>query len=192
MLRLRSHEYNIFRWYRAGWGRYTQSDPISETYWSTVLRSNFFDNIPVTVLPSLVSSSAASNYGYVEGNPLTHFDGFGLRRQSRGCDGIPDCAENAARKKCCECHDACYWWNKCQALRDWSYTAIVIAQFQKEGRATVPLLPCVRCNLRVTGCYITSLVGYAIPCNYPMPDEMYQFETPEDRERALDRASPPP
>jgi uncharacterized protein RhaS with RHS repeats len=31
-------EYNIFRWYRAGWGQYTQADPIGTASDSNVLR----------------------------------------------------------------------------------------------------------------------------------------------------------
>jgi RHS repeat-associated protein len=45
--------YNIFRWYRSGWGRYTQSDPLG-----------------------LVAG--ANLYAYVDGNPLNYSDPLGL------------------------------------------------------------------------------------------------------------------
>lgn len=45
--------YNIFRWYRAGWGRYTQADPIGVTQ---------FQNL----------------FAYVAGNPLSFIDPLGL------------------------------------------------------------------------------------------------------------------
>lgn len=47
--------YNIFRWYRAGWGRYTQVDP----------------------LPTRLGYIS---YGYVEGNPLYFVDPLGLTK----------------------------------------------------------------------------------------------------------------
>ena len=45
-------EYNIFRWYRAGWGRYTQADPIGAGDLNIIV--------------------------YAAGNPLRHVDPFGL------------------------------------------------------------------------------------------------------------------
>jgi RHS repeat-associated protein len=53
--------YNIFRWYRAGWGRYTQADPMIK-----------------------VDRSRTDVYSYVEGRPITHVDPFGLFGQ-KGC-----------------------------------------------------------------------------------------------------------
>jgi RHS repeat-associated protein len=44
-------EYNIFRWYREGWGRYTQGDPLG--------------------------SSAADPYAYVNGDPIAMIDQYG-------------------------------------------------------------------------------------------------------------------
>lgn len=46
---------NIFRWYRSGWGRYTQADPIGLT-------------------------QSLNLYGYVEDNPLQFIDPDGLAR----------------------------------------------------------------------------------------------------------------
>lgn len=45
--------YNIFRWYRAGWGRYTQADPIG-------------------------LASGSNLYSYVDDNPVGYMDIFGL------------------------------------------------------------------------------------------------------------------
>lgn len=48
--------YNIFRWYRAGWGRYTQPDPIRP------------------ILPEMPNA----DYGYASGNPIALTDPLGL------------------------------------------------------------------------------------------------------------------
>lgn len=50
----REDHYNIFRWYRAGWGRYTQADPLG------------------------VAFSDINPYGYVGGNPVLYVDPTGL------------------------------------------------------------------------------------------------------------------
>jgi uncharacterized protein RhaS with RHS repeats len=49
--------YNIFRWYRAAWGRYTQADPIG-------------------------LQAGVNLYGYVEGNPINREDPLGLISKS--------------------------------------------------------------------------------------------------------------
>lgn len=49
--------YNIFRWHRSGWGRYTQADPIG-------------------------LQAGQNLYAYVEGNPINLIDPFGLISQS--------------------------------------------------------------------------------------------------------------
>lgn len=53
--------YNIFRWYRPAWGRYTQPDPLSR------------------IAPAWLASSYSSQlYGYAENNPLLFRDPLGL------------------------------------------------------------------------------------------------------------------
>ncbi len=49
-----SLNYNVFRWYRSGWGRYTQADPLG------------------------VASSDVNDFRYVGGNPLLYLDPSGL------------------------------------------------------------------------------------------------------------------
>ncbi|HSJ75296.1 MAG TPA: RHS repeat-associated core domain-containing protein, partial [Gemmatimonadales bacterium] len=51
-------DYNIFRWYRGGWGRYTQPDPLH--------------------------SSAVSPYAYVDDNPVNWIDAWGLYKHKPG------------------------------------------------------------------------------------------------------------
>jgi RHS repeat-associated protein len=59
---LPSQSYNIFRWYRSEWGRYTQSDPIK-------------------------LKGGLNLYTYTDDNPISHFDPKGLKC-SQSC---PDC-----------------------------------------------------------------------------------------------------
>jgi uncharacterized protein RhaS with RHS repeats len=53
-------KYNLFRWYRAGWGRYTQADPID---WKGLVNP----------------------YSYAEENPLRYIDPDGRRVLDRDC-----------------------------------------------------------------------------------------------------------
>ena len=79
--------YNIFRWYRAGWGRYTQSDPIF----------NLFVKIPD---PDL--------YAYVHGNPIRWADPLGLITTIQ-CNGNDDYEvvndNNKCDRECTEQHE---------------------------------------------------------------------------------------
>jgi RHS repeat-associated protein len=59
--------YNIFRWYRAGWGRYTQVDPLG-----------------VHVGP--ISEGLAHPYLYVSGRPTRLYDDLGLFEMDDSCD----------------------------------------------------------------------------------------------------------
>lgn len=63
--------YNIFRWYRAGWGRYTQADPIGLSgalrHSGTAARNGDVSTAQVTNL-----------YAYVVGNPTNVIDPSGL------------------------------------------------------------------------------------------------------------------
>jgi RHS repeat-associated protein len=53
--------YNVFRWYRGGWGRYTQADPIG-------------------------LAGGMNLYGYARSNPLTYTDPLGLATNPRDLD----------------------------------------------------------------------------------------------------------
>ena len=58
--------YNIFRWYRAGWGRYTQSDPAG-------------------------FKGGLNLFAYARENPLTWIDPYGLAtKQCKKCDDCPE------------------------------------------------------------------------------------------------------
>ena len=59
--------YNGFRWYRAGWGRYSQADPLGG--------GNLFRGLDVP----------ESLYEYAQGNPLVFFDPLGLCTCSDQC-----------------------------------------------------------------------------------------------------------
>ncbi|MGK2859975.1 MAG: RHS repeat-associated core domain-containing protein [Thermoanaerobaculia bacterium] len=78
--------YNIFRWYRSGWGRYTQADPFG------VLTDR-------------------NLYRYVYGNPVRKIDPLGL--DTVGCDGVPDSWDTPCRLECCAAHDECFRKNSC-------------------------------------------------------------------------------
>jgi RHS repeat-associated protein len=82
--------YNIYRWYRAGWGRYTQSDPLG-------------------LGPDI------NVYRYANSNPIGIDDPFGL--DTAGCDevGKYQINETPCRAECCAQHDQCYDVNHCSA-----------------------------------------------------------------------------
>lgn len=58
--------YNVFRWYRAGWGRYTQADPIG-------------------------LGASLNIYAYVDGNPVNYSDPTGLVKVDSSCTNFDDC-----------------------------------------------------------------------------------------------------
>jgi RHS repeat-associated protein len=62
-----SDYYNIFRWYRAGWGRYTQADPLA------------------IVEPTLFVRQGMPAYRYASDNPVRFIDPMGLQA-SNCCD----------------------------------------------------------------------------------------------------------
>ncbi|MFZ2492471.1 MAG: RHS repeat-associated core domain-containing protein, partial [Thermoanaerobaculia bacterium] len=76
--------YNIHRWYRGGWGRYSQADPIG-------------------------LEGGINLFLYTAANPLALTDPLGL--DTAGCDSIPDA--NPCVKECCAAHDKCFDDNNC-------------------------------------------------------------------------------
>ena len=72
--------YNIFRWYRAGWGRYTQSDPYLQP-----------------------SAEEPNQYGYAKQDPLRFKDALGLFSIDSSCDCGKPLGQNlyAAAAKAC-------------------------------------------------------------------------------------------
>ena len=74
LLRRPAADYNIFRWYRAGWGRYTQADPIG-----VVQMGEPRMDLPHNHL-----------FGYVSGRPTTMIDPYGLKGCKSGqCADCP-------------------------------------------------------------------------------------------------------
>ena len=67
---------NIFRWYRPGWGRYTQSDPLG-----------------------LSIGSSPNLYGYVDGRPLVATDRLGLVTSQAGCPQNACCTKQAMQQE---------------------------------------------------------------------------------------------
>jgi RHS repeat-associated protein len=67
---LSNDEYNIFRWYRAGWGRYTEADPLDAT----------------PVKRRRASAVAPTHYSYANADPviLTHRLGLDVGGSSTG------------------------------------------------------------------------------------------------------------
>lgn len=63
--------YNVFRWYRAGWGRYTQVDPLGwDSPWSRI--------VPRTFLPGIFQGfDTGTPYAYALGSPLNVIDPTG-------------------------------------------------------------------------------------------------------------------
>jgi RHS repeat-associated protein len=94
--------YNIFRWYKSGWGRYTQSDPLD--IWGGL---NLFE--------------------YAQGNPIRNFDRVGLLCGAGITDYIvpdqfPSLFGTIDLTKPCTIHDNCY--SQCganQAACDWQF-----------------------------------------------------------------------
>jgi RHS repeat-associated protein len=64
--------YNIFRWYRASFGRYTQSDPVLNLAFAKSLR-RFVEDGPT---PDFAQPNW---YGYAGDNPLSNIDELGLK-----------------------------------------------------------------------------------------------------------------
>ena len=148
--------YNIFRWYRADWGRYTQPDPIEGVVTQlAVRRLGVFATAQARL--SILRSLDTDTYMYAAKDPLLKTDAFGLRPQTPGCDYIPDCLEAMYpyTRVCCDEHDKCYFRNNCKMERDWPRTLAILAAL---GRGyAVPTPPCVQCNIDVMDCFLNAL-----------------------------------
>ena len=71
------HEnYNIFRWYRSGWGRYTQADP-----------------------PGLGASTSTNLYSYVDARPIVATDRLGLVSSQAECPKNACCTMKAMQEE---------------------------------------------------------------------------------------------
>jgi RHS repeat-associated protein len=72
--------YSVFRWYRAGWGRYTQGDPIGAMEFG----------YPPQPRPGKQESAHNHLYGYAGSNPILFKDPLGLQKcKSGNCDDCP-------------------------------------------------------------------------------------------------------
>lgn len=158
---------NVFRWYRAGWGRYTQADPIGESVIrlkvSTALRAVASQR----ALASLHASGSLNTYSYADQSPTMRADPRGLAVQRVGCDGVPGPCEDRARRECCRCHDSCFFMFDCAAGRDWPRTIEYLASSVIRP-ATLPA-PCVTCNLWTLACFgATTTPAEAILARLPV------------------------
>lgn len=76
--------YNIFRWYRAGWGRYTQADPVGvggrgidvRGHWQQYAHSS---TASTSSFELLERRHAAALYDYAESAPINNTDRVGLK-----------------------------------------------------------------------------------------------------------------
>jgi len=76
---------NVFRWYRAGWGRYSSADPLG-------------------LVPTL--NGVKNLYAYADGNPVGHSDRLGLYSIDKKCadtcgpDNVTSCYGNPQKINC--------------------------------------------------------------------------------------------
>ncbi|MDQ6800958.1 MAG: RHS domain-containing protein, partial [Acidobacteriota bacterium] len=131
--------YNILRWYRSNWGKFTQFDPIGNTYWPSALGSRIFSRAPVVAVPHLANPARVHPFSYAASNPLSNVDPRGLRVQTRGCDPPASCLETNRTRPCCDCHDVCFATYNCSAERDWAETASYLASIA--GPLSPPIPP---------------------------------------------------
>lgn len=79
--------YNIFRWYRGGWGRYTQADPVG-IGGPGLFRDGKWRRWPqlYNLTPMMdrdveaITSREMNQYAYVSDNPLAFTDPLGLEK----------------------------------------------------------------------------------------------------------------
>jgi len=81
--------YNIFRWYKAGWGRYTQADPLAPggrgvmLAYHTRTNDQFFKQVDFSTMfnvdPRGSVKDVGAQYSYAAGQPLNNTDPTGLR-----------------------------------------------------------------------------------------------------------------
>jgi len=74
--------YNVFRWYRGGWGRYTQADPLGVGGAGHFERGRL-RQWQMSLVPKAVSDDIQSSiplYSYAGDNPINSFDQTGLEK----------------------------------------------------------------------------------------------------------------
>jgi hypothetical protein len=79
---------NIHRWYRSGWGRYTQSDPLTVNSMTLPPHELPFSDVIALRDVWLTRPSEQHSYGYSSGQPINRSDPTGVppcvqRRQQR-------------------------------------------------------------------------------------------------------------
>jgi RHS repeat-associated protein len=163
--------YNVHRWYQPGTGRYSQLDPIG-TQVPALILGRLPGVAPRMTVVWLASTWDYHPYRYGKSSPAVFTDPLGLGVQRPGCDSVNECFETPGMEQCCECHDACYWWNDCSAT-SWGYTVIhILLPF-------LPDRPCDGCNRSALAC-VGGLFNAAPPadCDFPPVPPMYVFDTP--------------